>query len=164
MNEKRAETRNILLTWFLGCGRTLDMDAALDTEHKESRHTSLARHPLSERIAPQVVKRNGSYFAPGRSVALYRVELLYVAVINGVEVDTDAEFIAELDRRRMTVWGVIGHPSAIAEFCGGPSEYRDELLRQLAESLTDGEMADMPEVVSIAEPILECQDARHLRR
>lgn len=86
-----------------------------------------------------LTKRPSGYFLPGRSVPLTTIELLYVAVINGEEVDTQLEITAEIRNDELRIYRLEGQPEAVDEFVSPRGieavDYQQEIIRQLAEEL-----------------------------
>jgi len=86
-----------------------------------------------------LTKRPSGYFLPKRSVALTTVELLYVAVIGGEEVDTQLEITAEIRNDELRIYRLEGAAEAVDEFVNpadeGAKDYQKEILRQLTEEL-----------------------------
>ncbi len=84
-------------------------------------------------------KRASGYFLPKRSVALTTVELLYVAVVDGEEVDTTLEITAEIRNDELRIYRLEGQPEAVDEFANpaneGAKDYQKEIIRQLTEEL-----------------------------
>lgn len=86
-----------------------------------------------------LTKRPSGYFLPGRSVPLTTIELLYVAVINGEEVDTQLEITAEIRNDELRIYRLEGQPEAVDEFVSPrgieAADYQQEIIRQLTEEL-----------------------------
>ncbi len=84
-------------------------------------------------------KRASGYFLPKRSVALTTVELLYVAVVDGEEVDTTLEITAEIRNDELRIYRLEGVAEAVDEFVNpadeGAKDYQKEIIRQLTEEL-----------------------------
>lgn len=86
-----------------------------------------------------LTKRPSGYFLPGQSVALTTIELLYVAVINGEEVDTTLEVTAEIRNDELRIYRVEGVAEAVDEFVSPQgieaADYQQEIIGQLTEEL-----------------------------
>lgn len=86
-----------------------------------------------------LTKRPSGYFLPKRSVPLTTFELLYVAVINGEEVDTALEVTAEIYNGELRIYRLEGAVEAVDEFVSPQgieaTDYQAEIIRQLAEEL-----------------------------
>lgn len=86
-----------------------------------------------------LTKRPSGYFLPGRSVPLSTVELLYVSIIGGEEVDTTLEVTAEIHNNELRIYRLEGQPEAVDEFVNpadeGAKDYQKEIFRQLTEEL-----------------------------
>lgn len=92
-------------------------------------------------------KRASGYFLPKRSVALATIELLYVAVIGGEEVDTTLEITAEIRNDELRIYRLEGVAEAVDELvsdnctdsgcyqCFATKDYQKEIFRQLTEEL-----------------------------
>lgn len=84
-------------------------------------------------------KRPSGYFLPGRNVPLTTVELLYVSIIDGEEVDTTLEITAEIRNDELRIYRVEGVAEAVDEFASPQgieaADYQQEIIRQLTEEL-----------------------------
>lgn len=84
-------------------------------------------------------KRPSGYFLPGRNVPLTTVELLYVSIIDGEEVDTTLEITAEIRNDELRIYRVEGVAEAVDEFASPQgieaADYQQEIIGQLTKEL-----------------------------
>lgn len=113
----------------------------IDILRGSSRMSSESEDDMTSKILSNanLTKRPSGYFLPKRSVSLSTVELLYVAVIGGEEVDTTLEITAEIRNDELRIYRLEGQPEAVDEFVNptdeGAKDYQKEILRQLTEEL-----------------------------
>lgn len=116
-----------------------------------------------------LTKRPSGYFLPKRSVALTTIELLYVAVIKGEEVDTQLEITAEIRNDELRIYRLEGVAEAVDEFvsdncidsgcyqCAAAKDYQKEIFRQLTEELIKIDSVPMYEAEDLEVKFL-CQN------
>ena len=108
-----------------------------------------------------LTKRPSGYFLPKRSVALTTIELLYVAVIKGEEVDTQLEITAEIRNDELRIYRLEGAAEAVDEFVNpadeGAKDYQKETIRQLTEELIKIDSVPMYEAEDLEVKFL-CQN------
>lgn len=99
-----------------------------------------------------LTKRASGYFLPGRSVPLTTIELLYVSIIDGEEVDTTLEITAEIRNDELRIYRLEGQPEAVDEFVSPRGieavDYQKEIIRQLTEEI----------VIEDSVPVYEAED------
>lgn len=112
----------------------------IDILRDSSRMSSESEDDMTKTLSnSNLTKRPSGYFLSGRSVPLSTVELLYVSIIGGEEVDTTLEVTAEICGDELRIYRLEGAVEAVDEFVNpsdeGAKDYQQEIIRQLTEEL-----------------------------
>lgn len=94
-----------------------------------------------------LTKRNSGYFLPGRGLPLTTVRLIYVAIVDGNEVDTEMMVTGEIRGNELRIYRIEGRPEAVDEFVSpqdiGAKDHQGEILRQVVEDFITCEVEDL---------------------